>query len=93
MKIFTEKTTTKRVVWFCLANGTIWVYLSYLLAWLGREEIAENLSIVAVTEIIGVVLAYCLKSLFEQLSKNNSWPDKVPKETPVSTPKNNTPDI
>lgn len=93
MKIFTEKTTTKRVVWFCLANGTVWVYLSYLLAWLGREEIAENLSIVAVTEIIGVVLAYCLKSLFEQLSKNNNWPDKAPKETPVSTPKNNTPDI
>ena len=26
--------------------------------------------------VIGVVLIYGLKALFENLSKNNSWPDK-----------------
>ena len=26
--------------------------------------------------IIGVVLAYCIKSAVENLSKNNRWPDK-----------------
>lgn len=31
---------------------------------------------VALKEIIGVVLIYGLKALFENLSKNNSWPDK-----------------
>lgn len=71
-----KKTTTKKVVWLCLANGVLWVWCSYLLAYLGRAEIAESLSKVAITEIIGVVLIYCLKSLFENISKNNSWPDK-----------------
>ena len=73
-------TTTKRVVGVCLANGIAWVWCSYILAALGRNEIAESLSKTAVTEIIGVVLVYCVKSLFENISKNNKWPDK-PKET------------
>lgn len=79
-----KKTTTKKVVWVCLANGCLWVWCSYLLAYLGRAEIAESLSKVAITEIIGVVLIYCLKSLFENISMNNMWPDKTEKE-PVNT--------
>lgn len=71
-----NKETSKLVVWACLLNGFMWVWCSYILAWFGREQIAETLSTVAITEIIGVVLIYCLKSLFENLSKNNSWPDK-----------------
>lgn len=71
-----KATTTKRIVWLCLGNGMLWVWCSYLLAWCGRDDIAENLSKAAVTEIIGVVLVYALKSLFENLSKNNAWPDK-----------------
>ena len=51
-----------------------------LLAYLGRTEIAESLSQVALTEIIGVVLAYAIKSLVENLSKNNNWPDKARKD-------------
>ena len=38
------------------------------------------LSQVALTEIIGVVLAYAIKSLVENLSKNNNWPDKARKD-------------
>lgn len=68
--------TTKVVVWVCLLNGFAWVWCSYILAWLGKEQIAESLSQVAVTEIIGVVLVYCLKAAIENLSKNNNWPDK-----------------
>lgn len=71
-----ERTTSKRIVWLCLGNGIAWVWCSYLLAYLGREEIAESLSEKAVAEIVGVVLVYALKSLFENLSKNNQWPDK-----------------
>ena len=70
------KTTTKRALWFCLGNGVGWVWCSYALAFLGRTEIAESLSRTAVTEIIGVVLAYAIKSVLENLSKNNHWPDK-----------------
>ena len=57
-------------------NGFAWIWCSYVLAYLGREQIAETLSSVAVKEIIGVVLAYAIKSVLENLSKNNHWPDK-----------------
>lgn len=75
--------TTKVVVWICLLNGFAWVWCSYILAWLGKEQIAESLSQVAVTEIIGVVLVYCLKAAIENLSKNNNWPDKPDKDPPA----------
>lgn len=68
--------TMKRVIWVCLLNGIAWVWCSYLLAYLDKPQIAEALSQVAVTEIIGVVLAYAIKSMVENLSKNNSWPDR-----------------
>ena len=74
-----KKETSKKIVWACLINGFAWVWCSYLLAFLGRVEIAQDLSKVALVEIIGAVLIYNLKSLFENLSKNNAWPDKPSK--------------
>lgn len=68
--------TSKKIIWVCLVNGFAWVWCSYILAYLDRVQIAESLSQVAVTEIIGVVLAYCFKSAVENLSKYNNWPDK-----------------
>ena len=70
------KETTKRITWACIVNGLAWVWCSYVLAFIGREQIAETLSQVALTEIVGVMFAYCAKSTFENLSKNNKWPDK-----------------
>ena len=61
-----RKNTTKCIVVWCLANGVAWVWCSYALAFLGKTDIAEGLSKVAVTEMVGVVLVYCLKSLFEK---------------------------
>lgn len=83
-----KKETAKQVVWFLLANGVAWVWCSYVLAYLGRSEIAESLSKVALTEIIAVAFSYFLKALFENFSKNNAWPDK----SVESTNKNTTPD-
>ncbi len=79
-----KRTTTKCVVWCCLINGIAWVWCSYILAFLGKTDIAEGLSKVAVTEIVGVVLVYCAKSLFEKregfgaVGKENDtdYPDK-----------------
>ncbi len=68
--------TTKLALWTCLIMGFAWVWCSYYLAYTDHPQIAESLSQVAVTEIIGVVLAYCIKSAVENLSKNNRWPDK-----------------
>lgn len=68
--------TMKGILWFCVVNGCGWVWCSYLLAYLGRIEIAQDLSKVALTEIVAVVAAYTGKSLMENLSKHNNWPDK-----------------
>jgi len=76
MKIFNIDEFSKRIVYLLMINSVIWVYLSYVLAFLGREQIAENLSEKIVIQIIGVTLIYCVKSLFENLSKHNTWPDK-----------------
>ena len=61
-------------------KAAAWVWCSYLLAYLGREQIAEQLSGKAVTEIIAVILAYAIKSLVENLSKHNNWPDRSGKK-------------
>ena len=70
--------TMKAAVWLCLCNGCAWVWCSYLLAYLGREQIAEQLSGKAVTEIIAVILAYAIKSLVENLSTTPSMPPCAP---------------
>lgn len=72
--------TMKKVVWVCLVNGILWVWASYILAALDKVQIAESLSQVALKEIIAVVFVYAVKSLFENLSKNNKWPDKPSKD-------------
>lgn len=79
--------TMKAVVWLCLVNGCGWVWCSYLLAYIGRTEIAESLSKVALTEIVAVVFTYAIKSLFENISKNNRWPDKEDPPTGRNDPK------
>lgn len=69
-------TFSKLIVGWLIINGTAWTWCSYYLAYLGKEEIAEALSKAVVVEILGVITVYSLKALFENLSKNNSWPDK-----------------
>jgi len=73
-----KRETMKVIVWACVLNGFAWIWCSYYLAYTDHQQIAETLSTAAVTEIIGAVLAYALKSLVENLSKNNHWPDKRP---------------
>lgn len=69
-------TFSKLIIAWLLLNGTIWTYMSYYLAYIGRSQIAETLSKTVVVEVLGVVLVYSTKALMENLSKNNRWPDK-----------------
>lgn len=39
--------------------------MPFILAFLGREQIAEDLGKILVTEVIGVFFVYCVKSFFE----------------------------
>lgn len=41
------------------------IQIPFVLAFLGRDQIAETLGGLIVTEVIGVFLVYCLKSFFE----------------------------
>lgn len=61
---------TKIAVMVVLINACAWVWCSYILAYLGRYEIAESLSQTAVTAIIGTFVTYAVKSLFENVNKN-----------------------
>lgn len=81
------KETMKRVVWACVINGFAWVWCSYILAALDKPQIAEELSKVALAEIIVPVAVYAIKSVVENLSKNNRWPDKgdAPEAEPEDT--------
>ena len=59
------KTFTKRAVKAILFIALLDLQLSYLLAFLGREQIAENLSSDITKVIIGTILGYLAKSFFE----------------------------
>ena len=58
-------TFTKMAVMTILAVALIDLQLSYILAFMGKEQIAETLSARIVEMIVGVMLGYFLKSLFE----------------------------
>ncbi len=59
-------TFTKRKFDIILYHGIFWVDLSYVLAFMDKEQIAEALSVQAITSIIGAFAAYCIKSAFEK---------------------------
>ena len=60
---------TKVIVLVLLINAMAWVWCSYGLAYIGRYEIAESLSQTAITTILGTVIAYCTKSMVENVNK------------------------
>jgi hypothetical protein len=60
-----KRTFTKRMMKAILYVALIDLQLSYILAFLGKEQIAEQLSGDICHTIIGVCLGYFLKSYFE----------------------------
>lgn len=66
-KIF--ETFTKLWVSIVLICAVIDLQLSYILAFLGRENIAETLSVAVVTEVIGVLAVYMIRAYFDTKSE------------------------
>lgn len=58
-------TFTKRAVTAILIFSILDLQLSYLLAFMGKDQIAESLSSTIASTVIGVMIGYFLKSLFE----------------------------
>lgn len=56
---------TKVLITIILTITLIDLQFPFILALLGREQIAEDLGKILVTEVIGVFFVYCLKSFFE----------------------------
>ncbi len=59
------KTFTKKAVALILIVSLIDLQLSYVLAFMGQVQIAESLSSTIATTVIGVMLGYFFKALFE----------------------------
>lgn len=59
------QTYTKKAVTIILAVSLIDLQLSYILAFIGKEQIAESLSSQIASTVIGVMLGYFMKALFE----------------------------
>jgi hypothetical protein len=62
------KVWVSRLLWF----GCGWVSLSYLLAFLGKEQIAETLSERVVVVIVATILGYMLKAFFETFPEEHN---------------------
>ncbi len=60
-----QNTYTKKMMNRIITVALIDMQFPFLLALIGRQEIAETLGGLIVTEIIGVFLVYCVKSFFE----------------------------
>ena len=58
-------TFSKKAVAIILFVSIVDLQVSYILAYLGKEQIAESLSSTIATVIIGVMLGYFMKALFE----------------------------
>ena len=56
---------SKRAVVIILTIALFDLQLSYVLAFLGRSEIAENLSQTVVSIVVGTILGYFCKAFFE----------------------------
>lgn len=80
-----KKEYFKRLVDFIVVNAVAWVWCSYILAYLGRGQIAESLSNNAVESIIAVALVYGFKSLCENTLKYNDFTKKKKPKEPEET--------
>lgn len=68
---------TKKWVNRIMTISCIWITLSYVLAFMGKESIAENLSAKIVMIILGTFIPYLCKSFFETFcEKHNELKEK-----------------
>ena len=79
-------TFSKWIMKASLVQGFMMLWASYLLAAIGRTQIAEDLSKVVCVQIVCMGLGYFAKAATENLSKNNNWPDKGGKTCSQETP-------
>lgn len=65
MKSKRFNTYTKKMMSRIITVAIIDMQFPFVLSFLGKEQIAETMGGLIVTEIVGVFLVYCAKSFFE----------------------------
>lgn len=66
-------TTSKMIIWVFTINAVLWIWCSYVLAFLGRDDIAEALSGNVCTVIIGQLAFYLVTKTVENVFKYNNF--------------------
>ena len=66
-------TTSKQIVWILLINSILWIWCSYVLAFMDKGQIAEALSSNVCTVVIGQVVMYFLTKTVENVFKHNDF--------------------
>ena len=72
----------KVITFIVIFHGLTMITLSYVLAFMDKAVIAEDLSKTVVTEIIGPFTVYGITKTIENVSKYNKWVEMIfkPKE-------------
>lgn len=65
-----EKEYSKKLLSRIVNSSILMMWGTYVLAWYGKEEIAETLSKTIAASIIAVVVGYLAKSVIENISKH-----------------------
>lgn len=79
----TMATTSKQLIWIYTVFGVVWISLSYVLAFMGKEQIAESLSSTVCNVVIGTLGTYLITSTVENIFKYNNFGGK-PRVTPTA---------
>lgn len=67
----TLATTSKQLVWLFAINGIAWIWCSYILAFMGRDQIAEALSGDVCKIVLGQMGCYLITKTVENVFQYN----------------------
>lgn len=70
----------KKLLNFIITNSIGMMWCSYVLAWFGKETIAESLSNTVASSIVAVVIPYLITKVIENVSKYGSRLNRTTKD-------------
>ena len=68
--------TTKQLVWLFSINGILWIWCSYVLAFMDKVQIAESLSSNVCTVVLGKLGMYLITKTVENVFRYNNFGGK-----------------
>jgi len=90
---YSLNSTSKQLIWIYTINGVLWIWCSYILAFMDKIAIAETLSSNVCTIIIGQIGFYLITKTIENVFKYNDFPwAKTIRDNPNPTRGMSTPE-